>query len=74
MERRFRFIHTWQDLGWVFEKGKEITLPKKEVESVLARMREWGQTADLCQYGLYLVPLSYLEAVEVEDGGVEDGN
>jgi hypothetical protein len=27
-------------------------------------MRRWGKTADLCQYGYHVVPLSFLEEVK----------
>jgi hypothetical protein len=59
----FRFLRRWQDLDWVFEAGDEITLPDCEVETVRQRMRTWGKTTDLCQYGLHLVPLSFLYEV-----------
>lgn len=67
---RFRFTHHWEDLDWVFEKGNEITLPAIEVEATKNRMRMCEtmgickKTADLCQYGFHLVPLSYLEEVK----------
>lgn len=60
----FRFLRRWQDLDWVFSAGDEITLPTKEVQTVRKRMKKWGKTADLCQYGLHLVPLSFLYEVK----------
>jgi len=62
----FRFLRRWQDHDWIFSAGDEITLPDYEVETVRKRMRTWGKTTDLCQYGLYLVPLSFLEEVKDE--------
>jgi hypothetical protein len=60
----FRFLRRWQDLDWVFEAGDEITLPSQEVFAARERMKTWGETADLCQYGLNLVPLSFLYEVK----------
>jgi len=55
---RFRFTRRWQDLDWIFEPGDEICLPEDHVNEARERMRAF------VKYGLYVVPLSFLEEVK----------
>ena len=61
---KFKVIHRWQDLDLELEAGDIITLDTEEVIKVQDRMKKYGDLADLVPYGLYVVPLNYLNRVK----------
>jgi hypothetical protein len=61
----YRFIRQWGDIDRVFKVGEVISLGIDAVYQVKRRIEERGRDYDLCPYGYYRVPFTFLEEVEM---------
>lgn len=62
IEMRFKVIRKWEDLGAKWKPGDVITISDSAYQEVQSRIKRFPW-ADLCEYGYWLIPLSYLERI-----------
>ena len=60
----YRFVRQWEDMGRIFKVGEVISLSVDAVHQV-KRIKCYGETCDLCTYGYWQVPFTFLEEMKM---------
>ena len=60
----YRFVRQWEDMGRIFKVGEVISLSVDAVHQ-MKRIKCYGETCDLCPYGYWRVPFTFLAEMKM---------